>query len=373
MTKRRGRGEGSIHFLESKRLWCSQITSGYDGKAARKRRTVYGKTKGDVQKKLVAFQAALASGTLADPKRMRLADYLKHWLEDVARPSVRSGTYVNYEMIIRNHINPYIGGVQLAGLEPSHVQNMYSRMERDGKSPRTREHTHAALRRALSQAVRWGYVQRNVCDVVDKPRVAKKSMNCLTTEQAQALMNAASQDRFHALYVLALNTGMRMGELFGLQWGDVDLAGGFLSIQRTAGELRGRIEIGEPKTAKGRRKIELPRIAVEALRKHREKTLSEGLSLQWVFCDTMGNILRKSNFRKRSYLPLLKRAEIPTLRFHDLRHTAATLLLSKGVHPKIVQERLGHAQIGVTLDIYSHVLPSMQKEAAAILDGLFEN
>lgn len=372
MTKRRGRGEGAI-YKKAENVWCAQLTTGYDGNATRKRRYVYGKTKADVQKKLLELQTALSSGSLADPKRMRVADYLKHWLEDVARPAVRAGTYVNYEMLIRNHIAPYIGGIQLASLQPSHIQNMYSRLEKDGKSPRTREHAHATLRRALSQAVRWGYMQRNVCDIVDKPRVAKKPMNCLTAEQARSLIEAAVDDRFYALYILALSTGMRMGELFGLQWSDIDLHTGALSVQRTAGELRGKIEIGEPKTAKGRRKIELPRMAVEALRKHRQQTLSEGLFLEWVFCDTTGNILRKSNFRKRSYLPLLKKVNIQKLRFHDLRHTAATLLLSKGVHPKIVQERLGHAQIGVTLDTYSHVLPSMQKEAAAILDIMFKN
>lgn len=369
-TKRRGRNEGSIHFLESKGLWCAQLTTGYDANAARKRRSVYGKTKNEVQKKLLAFQTALATGSLADPKRMRLAEFLKHWLEDVARPAIRATTHASYEITIRLHINPYIGGIQLGILQPGHLQNFYRKLEDAGASPRKREYVHVVLRRALQQAVQWNYLNRNLCDMLVRPRVPQREMQCLNSDQAKELINVAADDRYHALYVLALTTGLRQGELFGLQWSDIDLIGATLSVQRTIYELNGKQQIGEPKTVKSRRKVEIPHMAVLALKKHREKMLAEGHHILWVFCDTDGKPVRRSNFRKRSFMKLIEKANLPAIRFHDLRHTAATLLLSQGVHPKIVQERLGHSQISMTLDTYSHVLPSMQREAASKLDTL---
>lgn len=369
MTKRRGRGEGSIHFLESKKLWCAQLTTGYNEIGLRKRRYVYGQTKKDVQKKLLELQTQ-ASGSFSDPKRMRVTDYLKHWLEDVAKPTIRESTFVRYEGLLRLHVMPSIGGLQLNAIQPSHIQNLYRQLEKDGASPRTREFVHAVLRKALQQALRWGYVQRNVCDLVTKARVPKRTMNCWNVAQVNHFLEVARGDRLFALYVIALTTGLRQGELFGLRWEDIDLHQNSLSVQRIVCEVAGRISFGEPKTAKGRRRVELPASAVVALKEHRERMLQEGLHLGLVFCNAKGGPISKSNFRRDSFLPLLKEGNFSHTRFHDLRHTAATLLLSQGVHPKIVQERLGHAQIAITLDTYSHVLPSMQKEAAQKLDEL---
>ncbi len=195
-------------------------------------------------------------------------------------------------------------------------------------------------------------------------------MQALASGQVVQLLETARGDRLEALYVLAVTTGLRQGELLGLQWEDVDLAGAALHVRHTLHELNGRLWIGEPKTRRARRQVDLPSIAVVALQDHRERMLIEGHSDGLVFCDTQGGPLRKSNLLRRSFLPLLKRAGLPTIRFHDLRHTAATLLLAQGVHPKIVQERLGHSQISLTLDTYSHVLPGMGREAASKLDAL---
>ncbi len=195
-------------------------------------------------------------------------------------------------------------------------------------------------------------------------------MQVLDAAQVGQLLQAAREDRLHAVYVLAVATGLRQGELLGLHWEDVDMKQGALTVRRQLSEEGGVLQFTEPKTAKGRRRVELPEFATAALHEHRKRMLAAGTPGPLVFCDTEGNPIRKRNLLRRSFQPLLQRAELPKIRFHDLRHTAATLLLSQGVHPKIVQERLGHAQISLTLDTYSLVLPSMQKEAAAKLDSL---
>jgi integrase len=303
--------------------------------------------------------------------RLKLVVYLDRWLQDAARPSIRETTYQSYRGIIRNHIKGRIGGVILAKLAPTHIQAMYAEMERQKASARLRQLTHAVLRRALKQAVRWGLLMWNPCDAVQPPRVAQKEMMVLQPEQVVTLLKAAKGDRFEALYILAVATGMRMGEMFGLQWADVDLNRGVLKVSRSLTEVHGKVVVSEPKTAKGRRSITLPAMAVAALREHKARRAAAGLGdVPWVFCSRSDTPIRRSHFHAYWFKPLLNRAALPSIRFHDLRHTSATLLLSAGVHPKVVQERLGHSQIGVTMDIYSHVLPSMQQEAASKLNEM---
>jgi integrase len=222
----------------------------------------------------------------------------------------------------------------------------------------------------LKQAVRWNLIPRNPCDAVEPPRVGRKEMTAYTPEQVQQLLKAAEGHRLEALFVLAVTSGLRQGELFGLSWTDIDLDAGSVSVRRQLEELRGQFRLTEPKSAKSRRLVEIPRVAVEALRRHRARMGAEGHLDGPVFCDTHGGWLRKSNFLRQVFKPLLRRAGLPEARFHDLRHTHATLLLAQGVHPKVVQERLGHSQISLTMDTYSQVLPTLQREAAEKLDDL---
>lgn len=370
-TARRGNGEGSIYQRPDGR-WTAQVTVGYNAQGKRVRKTVYGESKGEVQEKLTRLQNSKLDGMLTDTGRLKVAAYLDRWLADVARPTIRATTHVSYEGLIRNHISPRIGGIKLDKLTPAHVQGLYSALERDGASSTIRRQCHVVLNRALKQAVQWGMVPRNVCSAAKRPRDEEKEIQPLTAEQAQALLNAAAGNRLEALYVVAVTTGMRLGELMGLQWGDVDLEAGAIQVRRTLQEVGGKFSLVETKTKKSKRKVDLPKLAVDALHEHRKRQLAAGhLAGGYVFTDTAGGHLRRSNVHRYSYKPLLKRAGLPTIRFHDLRHTAATLLLLDGVHPKIVQERLGHSKIGVTLDTYSHVLPTMQKEAAARLDRMF--
>jgi integrase len=368
--KRRGRGEGSISQRPDG-LWHARISLGYDRNGHRKRRHIYGKTKQEVQAKLRKLQAEVDGGTLMEPSRQTVADFLARWLEEVARPTIRPTSYLSYEGVIRLHIGQHLGGIGLGKLTPPQVQGLYAAMEKAGASPRLRQLTHAVLPRALKQAVRWNLIPRNPCDAVEPPRVGRKEMKAYTPEQVQQLLKAAEGHRLEALFLLAVTGGLRQGELFGLHWPDIDLEGDSVSVQRTLEELRGRFRLAEPKSAKIRRQVQLPRVAVGALRRHRARMEAEGRLEGPVFCDTHGGWLRKSNFLRQVFKPLLRRAGLPEVRFHDLRHTHATLLLAQGVHPKVVQERLGHSQISLTMDTYSQVLPTIQKEAAAKLDGLF--
>jgi integrase len=368
---RRGRGEGCIYQRKRDGCWLAIVDVGCRADGKRQRKYLYAGTKAEVLEKLRQFHSEGLAGVSAEPAKVTVAAFLARWLEEVARPSIRATTHLRYEITIRRHINPHIGGVLLSKLSPLHVQSMIATIQRDG-SPRNSQHAYQVLHRALGQAAKWGMVPRNVCAVVDKPKAPKRTMQVWTPEQVAQFLAAARGDRLGPLYFLALTTGMRQGELFGLQWQDVDLAGRTLSIQHTLLEISGRHELAEPKTAKGRRRVDLPAVAVRALSEHRERMAAEGHGeVAWVFCDTDGKPLRKSNVMRRSFNPLVEAAGVPLIRFHDLRHTAATLLLAQGVHPKVVQERLGHAQIAMTLDTYSHVLPSMQRDAADRLDALF--
>lgn len=367
-VKRRGNGEGSIHQKTDK-LWAATISLGFGGDGKRKRRTVYGKTKKEVADKLTALQSQKLIGSLTGETTIRTDGWLTRWLDDFAAQAVRPGTLAGYRLLVTKHISPNIGGVLLHKLNAVQIQELYSKLQRAGKSPRLIQQVHAVLHRSMSRAIKLGLIRMNPCYGVERPRVPKHEIEVLEPAQAWKLLEAAQNDRLHALYVLALTTGMRQGELFGLQWQDVDLEGAVLSVRRTVYELGKEILIGEPKSKKGIRRITLPTMAVNALTDHRKRMLAEGYAgLQWVFCSSEGHILRRNNVVNRSFHPLLKAAGLPKIRFHDLRHASASLLLSRGVHPKVVQERLGHSQINVTLDTYSHVLQGMDALAAGTFD-----
>jgi integrase len=234
------------------------------------------------------------------------------------------------------------------------------------------------MHRALKQAARDGIAARNVAELVDRPRAERKEMRVLTPAQVATFLNAAEGDRLAALYRLAITTGMRQGECLGLGWADVDLEAAQIKVRH---QLQTRVEGGpsltEPKTARGRRVIDLSPLDVQALQRHRIQQLKDQLALgeAWrndlnlVFVTQAGGPLDPSNVR-HAFARLLTRAELPRIRFHDVRHTAATLMLAAGVHPKVVSERLGHASVAFTLDTYTHYMPSMGRKAAGRLDAL---
>lgn len=368
--RRRGNGEGSL-YQRADGTWCATISVGYANDGKRKRRTIFGATKQVVQEKMRKLVNDASHMRGIAPQRIKVGDYMDRWLKDAAKVRVRPTTYANYERVIKNYIKPHLGGLQLGKLGALNIYALYASMAEDGKSAETIRLAHAVLHRALKQAVRWRLIPYNMGADVDRPKVTKVDIKPLTVVQVGSLLESARDDRFEALYVLAVTAGMRLGELFGLQWSDVDLAGRAIMVQHSLQELNGILTLAEPKTARGRRRIDLPQMTVDALIRHKGRMLAEGLaSSNWVFCNTLGGPLRRSHFHFQQFKPLLKRAGLPDCRFHDLRHTSATLLLSQGIHPKVVQERLGHSQISVTLDTYSHVLPTMQVEAAGKFDSM---
>jgi integrase len=212
-------------------------------------------------------------------------------------------------------------------------------------------------------------VAYNAARGVDKPLVPKVEMKCWDSASVATFLKAAKADRLLGMYVLALSSGMRQGELLGLQWGDIDFAASVVTVRRSLEELSGKVRLKSTKTGNSRR-IDLPPFAVDALRDHRAAMLAEGNIAAPVFCAPGGGFLRKGNVYRRSFIPLVTAAEVPRIRFHDLRHTHATLLLQAGENAKVVSERLGHANIRITLGTYSHVLPTMQKGAADKLQRL---
>jgi integrase len=241
-------------------------------------------------------------------------------------------------------------------------------MEHAGSSTRTRRFVHSVLREALEQAVEWGMVTRNICDTATPPKLVQEEMKTLDAAQACIFLATAKADRLHAMYVLALTTGMRQGELFTLKWNDIDLASRKLSVRRT---ITLNQQIKKPKTKKGLRTIDLPAMAIDALQEHRKQRLAAGLAgSEWVFSDSRGGLLRRQNLIRRSFTPILIKAQLPTIRFHDLRHTACVLMLGAGINPRVVSETLGHASVAFTLDVYGHVMPGMGREAADRMGSL---
>jgi integrase len=372
VAKRRGNGEGSIYKRNDGRWVGQYLVHTAQGP---KYRYLYGKTRREVDSKLTRAKADRDGGLIFDSDKLTLAEYMERWLRDSARNRLRTKTYKDYEGLTRVHIVPALGRIKLKNLTSLQVQQFYGTKLESGLSKRTVEYIHTVLHSALKQAVRWELVPRNVTDAVDPPRPERKERPTLNLDQARAFLESARNDRWEALYVLAIQTGMRRGELFGLRWDDVGLDNGWLHV-RQALAPNGKY-FSAPKTAKARRKIRLTPAAVEALKRHKaaqdqEKLRNDGL---WrdhglVFPSQVGTPMGPDNFVKRSYKPLLKRAGLPQISFHDLRHTFATLMMPYE-HPKIVQEMLGHSRISTTLDIYSHLSQDMQEEAVGRFGALF--
>jgi integrase len=372
--KERGNGMGTVYPRKNKQGKVIGYRGSYfapDGQ----RRYVSAKNKGDAERALRQAMTDADRGLLFEAGILTVEEYMIRWLADSVRGTVRRTTFERYEQITRKHIVPEVGRVKLKALTPAHVRGLYRKKLEAGLSARTVQYVHVTLHKALKQAVSDGLIPRNSTEAVNPPQVRREEMRPLTAEQVRMLLDAAKGDRLEALYVSAVTTGLRQGELLGLKWDDVDLDTGTLQVRRTLTTAKDGPVLSAPKTKGSRRSVKLSQTALEALRSHLARHLEEidRVGSLWrenglIFASETGEPLKRHYITTHRFKPLLKRAGLPQIRFHDLRHTCATLLLSKNVNPKIVSEMLGHATIAITLDTYSHVLPTMQESAAKAME-----
>ncbi len=362
---RRGHGEGTIRRRQDGR-WEAAITL-----EGRRRKSLYGKTRLEAQQKMVAALKARQDGLpIGTNDRQTVAQFLTRWLEETAKPRVRPKTYVSYEGHIRLHLVPVIGRVPLTKLSPDHVQRLYNDKLEAGLSARTIHHFRETLRSALSDALRWGHVSRNVAALVDPPRAKRHEIRPLSPEEARTFLEASRTHRLHALYSVVLAVGLRQGEALGLGWDDVDLKRGEIRVARALQRVGGKLTYVEPKSETSRRVVAIPVPIVAELQAHQDAQGFErrGAGEKWtetglVFTTKIGTPLDGGNVTKQ-FQAILEGAGLPRQRFHDLRHSCASLLLAQGVHPRVVMETLGHSQISLTMNTYSHVMPELQREAA---------
>ena len=420
MATRRGRGEGSVTRRADGR-WMARVDLGWqDGKRCRK--TLYGRTKRDVQDKLRVMLHRTDQGLPLVPEQETVGAFLHRWLK-FKKAELRSRSYESYEHLVRAHLLPGLERVRLAKLTPLDVSAWFRRHHAQGAGARTIQYARSVLRAALNQALRWELVARNAAALSDAPRHETQEIRPLSPEEAKALLASVAGHRLEALITVAVGLGLRRGEALGLRWGDVDLKAGTLSVRHTLersggdatarksllaertslraqlrstadksirqrltaelDEVKRRLEkvgtslgLAKPKTKRSRRTITLPSVVAVSLRVHRTRQLEERLAAGegwseagFVFTTPIGTPIGTHSLH-RMFKAMLRKAGLPDIRYHDLRHTAATLLLAQGVDPRTIMETLGHSQISLTLNTYAHVLPTLQHEAAAKMDKI---
>ena len=364
MVKRRSKGEGSIFFSETENCWIAQITLP-DGSRKRKR----SKRQQVVKDWLLDVRKSIQTGVFIKADQITVNQHLDRYYSDVMLHTLRPKTLAAYESLIRVHIKPALGSIKLSQLRPDHIQSFYSSKLNSGLSNRTVHFIHSILHKALKQAVKWGLMVRNPVDLVEPPAVKRKPPVTWTVEQAREFLNLVKDHRFYPIYVLAMATGMREGELLGLYFEDVNFETGTIHVQRAVQNVPGRgTFLSEPKTKKAKRAIPLPEYALRILKEHCDR---QNRNQGFIFTTRNGTPFSPRNL-VRHFKEVVRSSDLPEIRFHDLRHYHATYLLSQNIHPSIVQQRLGHSSVLLTLDTYSHVLPSMQDEAARKTNEMFK-
>ncbi len=351
--------------------------TGPDGRRRRAYETVKGGKK-DAQRRLHELVTSLELGVYTPPGRLTLAEHLERWLKDYVQPNLSPNTAEGYEHICSRHFLPHLGNINLSRLKPEHLQHYYAEKLSSGLSAQTVRHHHTCLHKALQTAVEWGLLARNIADAITPPRAQGNEMKTWDEDDIATFLEAAQKTPYFPLFHTALFTGMRRSEILALRWCDVDLLLCQLYVTRSLHVLKGgRVVIRQPKSAKGRRMIALSPLTVSVLREHWEKQELEramlGASIRdddLVFSDIEGKPFLP-NTVTHAWIKLVRRTGIKPIRLHDARHSHASIMLKQGTHPKIVQERLGHASIQITLDTYSHVAPGLQEAAAARFDQAF--
>jgi integrase len=376
MARKRNSGEGSI-FQRSDGRWCGQLDLGWQN-SRRARKYLYAATAAEVQNALLKARAEHSQGIPIASGRQTVEQFLRDWLENSVKPCVRPSTYRSYEQTVRNHLIPELGRLSLSKLEPQKIRAMLNRkLAEGGLSARSVAYLRVVLRAALNQARKWNLVARNVAELVEPPNCKRFRIEPLTPEQARTLLDNAKGDRLEALYGVTLACGLRMGEILGLRWQDVNLEHGRLAVSQALQRQKGRgLVLAETKTDRSRRSIGLPPALVTTLRAHRVRQFEERLAAgsHWhdqgfVFASRRGTPFEPRNLH-RAFKRMLRRAGLPDVRFHDLRHSAASLMLAQDVPLRVVMEVLGHSSISLTANTYSHVMPSLVEDATGKVANL---
>jgi len=385
MAKRRGNGEGSITKRKDGR-YQGYATVGYDPESGKpKKKYFYGKTRKELQQLITEALGKVQAGTYQEASKLRAADWFKLWLDEYQRMSLRTTTYESYEMQIRLHILPVIGHHYLSKLETCHLQALYNAKLLDGArldgkkgglSPRTVRYLHTIIHACLEQARREGKIMINPADSVKLPKDSAREHRFLDTDQVTKLLKAAQDSHYFAAYFLALNTGLRRGELLALRWKDIDLSESTVKVCRGLVRTKDGLKFQEPKTKFSKRTIGIGLSVIQVLKTHRkeqnEHRLSVGQAYQdqdLVFCNELGQPLDPRAIT-RHFERLQEKAGIEKINFHGLRHTFATLSLQEGTDPRTTQEALGHHKVAFTLDIYSGVTAKMKQEATSKIGNL---
>jgi integrase len=373
---RRGHGEGTIYQRKTDGRWVAMMSL-----PSGKRKAFYGDTRQEVAKRLTQalHEQEQGLGVISD-ERQTLASFLEGWLTTLGSlRHLESRTVDGHRSHVQHHILPALGNLRLTKLTTRHVEQFYAALMAKGLASTTVHHVHETLHKALEDAVRMDILPRNVSDKAQAPGYHQRDMQVLNQEQARQLRAVARGTSVDALVMVALSTGgMRQGELLGLRWRDVDLDAGVLSVRQalTFDRITHQYRFKEPKNKRSRRQIKLTLPAIQTLRHHRAQQEKQRVVLGTAWLDNdlvCPNPIGGPSAASTSYHALRKllvKANLPRIRFHDLRHTCATLLLRAKVNPKVVSELLGHSSVAITLDIYSHVLPDMQDDATAAMTAI---
>ncbi len=364
---------GSIRS-KGRKSWQIQIYTGTgpDGKPRRHFETVRGR-KGDAQKRLHELLVSLEKGVPLPVGRLTVAEHLNQFLDGYIKTNCLQSTYDDYKSIVEHHLIPALGQLQLKHLQAPAIQAYYGKAV-DKLSPRTVHRHHRLLSQALKYAVRQGCLGRNPCEFVDAPSSKGKTMRTLTASEVEVLLSKASDNYHYPAIYMAISTGLRRAELLGLRWRDIDLDMLSISVNQVLYKHRGVCQFKEPKTSHSRRRVAMtPKLAL-FLREYKADTesmnwqLGKPLTLDsLVFASPEGKPLDPSVL-SHEFHKIVKRAGLENVRFHDLRHTFASLMLLRGAKPKVISEALGHASVAFTMDTYSHIIEGMQEDAMALLD-----
>jgi integrase len=380
VSKRAGNGEGSLYQRRSDGRWVGAVFLGYDESGQPRWKTVTARTRAEAAKKLRSLQHIVDDGLPPPDDKITVAQLLDEWLKDVVPLRVSGATLSNYKSVVENHIKPTLGRKRLSKLSPQDVQRLITLKLGEGLSTRTVRLIQGILVQALQNAMRRGRIPTNVASLTDGPRLKQKEGRSLTEKEAKSFLEAASGDRLEALNVLMLATGIRTGEALGLTWSNVDLDRGRITIKQALTRKPGGNEIGHGKTGRsGWRSIPIATPEVKALETHhrRQENERKAIGKAWadndlVFCTPIGTPLDPDNHRK-AFSNLTRRAGLGHWHPHELRHSAASIMLANNVPLEVVSEVLGHQSIRITKDVYGHIAESQLEVAAqAVTSALFD-